>query len=1013
MTPERHQQIGEVYHAALEVDREERPAFLDRACGSDEALRREVESLIASHEQASDFIAKPALAVAAGLLAGRESLVGQRLAHYRVLSLVGAGGMGEVYLAEDTRLGRRVALKLLSSAFTNDEERMRRFIQEARAASALNHPNILTVYEIGQADGVDFIATEFIEGETLRPWMANQQLRLTQALDIAAQIAGALAAAHAAGVIHRDIKPENIMVRPDGYVKVLDFGLAKLAGPGLQLGNESSTVAKVETNPGMVMGTVQYMSPEQARGLALDARTDVWSLGVMLYEMVAGLPPFAGETHSDTIVSILERDPAPLALQAPEVSGELERIVTKALTKDKDERYQTVKDMAIDLRRLRRRLDVDAEILRSAMPDGSGEVAATGGQVVTRSAREQRNTRAGVVGPATQTSSLEFAVTEIRRHKAGVALAGVVLVAALVGGSVGLYRLLNRNVAKPAAPFQAMKITRLTNDGTARIAAISPDAKYVAYVLRSAGLETLRVRQVATSSDLQVVSPGNVVFIGLTFTPDADYLYYTTLPARGPSVALLESNVTGTLYQVPVLGGASRKLATGVDSPVTFSPDGRKFAFVRADPDESETAIIVANVDGSGEQRLATRRPPDVYVTGGRAGSGPAWSPDGQLIVSGVGRFARQQVVAVSAVDGSEKPLGPDSWQVVGHLSWLPDGSGLVMTASDQRLLPQLWQLSYPKGEARRITNDLNPYFDVSLDANAVTLVTVQADARTQHLWVLTPGEDSGAAKKIVSSTGGGIEPSSWTPDGRIVYAAPVYDRWNLWVANQDGTEQKQLTGFTNPINVRPTVSPDGRYIVFVSDRAGPRNIWRVDSDGSNPVRLTTGIIDTWPSCSPDGRWVVYASNISGKPSLLKVPIDGGDTVQLTTNNSELIAPSISPDGKLIAYSDRGKQSSSPARIVIISFDGRDPIKTFDLPAAARLDTPVRWAPDGRALAFVQTRNEVSNVWSQPLEGGAPKPITDFKTELIFTFDWSRDGKQMALWRGRVTRNVVLISNFR
>ena len=257
--------------------------------------------------------------------------------------------MGEVYLAEDTRLGRRVALKLLSPAFTSDADRMRRFMQEARAASALNHPNILTVHEIGRANGFDFIATEFIEGETLRPSMAQRRLNLTQALDVAAQVAGALAAAHAAGVVHRDIKPENIMLRPDGYVKVLDFGLAKLAGPGLYTGNEASTVARVETNPGVVMGTVQYMSPEQARGLPVDARTDVWSLGIVLYEMVAGRPPFEGDTQSDTIVSILEREPNPLTLHAPEAPADGIRLVDFGIIKNtritENVRFQLRADM--------------------------------------------------------------------------------------------------------------------------------------------------------------------------------------------------------------------------------------------------------------------------------------------------------------------------------------------------------------------------------------------------------------------------------------------------------------------------------------------------------------------------------------------------------------------------------------------------------------------------------------------------------------------------------------------
>src|SRR6266542_17346 len=351
MTPERHRQIGDIYHAALEVEAKQRSAFLDRACAGDTTLRREVESLIESHEQGADFIEAPALAVAAELLAEGEAgaVLGQTFGRYRVLSLLGAGGMGRVYLAEDTGLGRRVALKFLPEYFTDNKNQVQRFRQEARAASALNHPGILTVYEVGQLDGTEFIATEYVEGETLGTRLTHGPFAVREALDVAAQVADALVAAHQAGIVHRDIKPDNLMIRRDGYVKILDFGLAKLTEniSGPRSGKfEAPTIPDVRTNPGVVMGTARYMSPEQARGLPVDVRTDVWSLGVVVYEMVAGRPPFGGATHSDTIVSILEREPTPLQRHVPETPAELERIVTKALAKNTEERYQTVKDMA-------------------------------------------------------------------------------------------------------------------------------------------------------------------------------------------------------------------------------------------------------------------------------------------------------------------------------------------------------------------------------------------------------------------------------------------------------------------------------------------------------------------------------------------------------------------------------------------------------------------------------------------------------------------------------------------
>src|SRR5215212_4976497 len=346
MTPERYQQIGEIYHSALELGPKQRVAFLAQACTGDAELLREIESLIASNEQAGEFIHAPALEVAAELLGTNQlDLVPPKsLGPYTILELLGSGGMGEVYLAEDSRLGRRVALKLLPDHFVTNEDRLRRFRQEARAVSALNHPNIITIHEVGEAETTHYLVTEFIEGETLRALLIAQSLELVKALDIAAQTASALAAAHAAGIVHRDIKPENIMLRRDGYVKVLDFGIAKLM--------EAPAGLSFETSPGLVVGTANYMSPEQAQGLKIDERSDIWSLGVVLFEMVTGQLPFKGKTPSHTVVSIVEQQLPPVMLPV-----EIEPIVMKALNKSPDDRYQTIKDLLVDLRILQRELD--------------------------------------------------------------------------------------------------------------------------------------------------------------------------------------------------------------------------------------------------------------------------------------------------------------------------------------------------------------------------------------------------------------------------------------------------------------------------------------------------------------------------------------------------------------------------------------------------------------------------------------------------------------------------------
>jgi predicted ATPase len=424
MKAERWQQVKQVLHSALEREPAGRSAFLREACAGDETLRREVEALLASHERAGSFFETPAAGAAARALAeGRaESLVGRTAGPYKVLSQIGSGGMGEVYLAEDTRLGRKVALKLLPPYFTKDEERLRRFRQEAGAASALNHPNILTIYEVGQMDSAHYIATEYIDGVTLRELMSQKQLGVGEAVDVAAQVASALSAAHGAGIVHRDVKPENIMLRPDGYVKVLDFGLAKLTENfGGRRPDDSGGRARlpVKTDPGVVMGTVTYMSPEQARGLEVDARTDIWSLGVVLYEMLAGRPPFEGSSAADLLVSILEREPAPLAGHAAGLPAGLGLIVGKTLVKDRGERYSRIDDLARDLRSVRQELEFAAR-LGGGGPADAGVEAGTQGGARSRPQKAQHSNNLStqlstIVGRAAEIAAVE---SLLRREEA-------------------------------------------------------------------------------------------------------------------------------------------------------------------------------------------------------------------------------------------------------------------------------------------------------------------------------------------------------------------------------------------------------------------------------------------------------------------------------------------------------------------------------------------------------------------------------------------------------------------
>lgn len=392
MNPERWKQINDLFLLALESGEVEREACVREAWANDEELRRELESLIASHEQASDFLEEPVAGAAAQLLLEDKIhlAIGQQINHYKVLSVLGVGGMGEVYLVRDTTLGRQAAIKLLPSRFTRDRDRLRRFQQEARAASALNHPNIITIYELGEFDSTQYLATEFIDGVTLldhikratsydKPTNGSEtrsRLTLSEVLDIAIQLGNALEAAHSAKIVHRDIKPTNIMVRRDGYVKVLDFGVAKLTETFAERDlNERHHFERdlTRTKPGEMVGTVNYMSPEQARGIVVDPRTDIWSAGVVIYEMLTGRRPFEGPTKTDVLVSILQQEPQPLEHLVGNAPPELDRILMKALRKDRSERYQSAHDMVADLKNLKHHLEFEASVggeLAPCEPDG-------------------------------------------------------------------------------------------------------------------------------------------------------------------------------------------------------------------------------------------------------------------------------------------------------------------------------------------------------------------------------------------------------------------------------------------------------------------------------------------------------------------------------------------------------------------------------------------------------------------------------------------------------------------
>ena len=932
---------------------------------------------------------------------------GKQLGRYEIRSKIAAGGMGEVYLAQDTRLERTVALKILPAEVASDQGRMRRFVQEARAASGLNHPNVAHIYEIEEAGGYHFIAMEYVEGQTLRQRMAHRQLELPETLDIAMQVAAALSAAHATGIVHRDIKPENIMVRGDGYIKVLDFGVAKLTERPATTDTEAPTKALVNTDPGAVMGTVGYMSPEQARGQAVDVRTDIWSLGVVLYEMLAGRQPFEAATPGDIIGAILGKEPPLLARYVREVPEALEWIVTKALTKDREERYQTAKEILVDLRRLKQRLEMTAAIERSVPPDAtSRELAAMTSSAGVTIDRPKPGTQTGPTQPPPTASSAEYLVGEIKSHKTGVMIAVAALAVALlifaIAGILVVYKLGNRTSSIQSAQpgkrtAQNMKISRLTVNGKAENAAISPDGKTVVYVVRDGGQRSLWIRQVATNSNVQIVAPAEIFIGRQTFSPDGNYVYYN---------AQDKENLKGALFQVAALGGTPRKILTDIGSPIAFSPDGSLVTFLRNDNAGSgEDQLIVANADGTNERKLTARKGDKFFGYGGLG-----WSPDGKVIACGAGTYTggfHFVVITVDAETGEQREVTSRKFADAGRISWLADGSGILMTATDQGSNQgQVWLISYPGGEAQPITHDLSDYGGTSLTADSRSLVTVQFDS-TSNIWV-APSNDISHGKQVTSGKLEGNRGLVWTPDNKIVYASLASGNPDLWIMNADGTNQKQLT--TDPeIDDSPAVSPDGRYIVFNSDRAGFPSLWRMDVDGGNLRQLSDKQEDYGPDISTDGRWIVFHSWRTGRQTLWKISIDGGEPVQIT--DMFIIDHSIAPDGKSIACFYRDEKPNAPVRLVILPFEGGTPIKMFDMPPT--VGGRPGWTSDGKSVTFYDSRSGTPNLWSQPLDGGPMKQLTDFKPDGVTARALSRDGKFIALARGTVTSDVILISDFR
>jgi eukaryotic-like serine/threonine-protein kinase len=885
--------------------------------------------------------------------------------------------MGVVYKAWDLHLERFVAIKFLPDNVASSPESIERFRREARAASAINHPNICTVYEIAEADGRSFIVMEYLEGATLRARIAAGPVDLALMLDLGIDIADALDAAHARGIVHRDIKPANIFITQRGRAKVLDFGLAKIdfLAKG-QVYDGSTLVQEHLTSPGSTLGTAAYMSPEQARGEALDARTDLFSLGAVFYQMATGKLPFPGETSAVVFHALLEREPVPAGEVNPGLPVRLQEIIAKALEKDRELRYQHASEILSDLKRLSRDL-------------ASGKIASVAGQ---QSAASSTGSAAAPQSSVTESSS-RVIVRELGRHKA-MTLSLTLVVAALIAGSIYLGA---RYLSRPGieSDFRNAVPRRITQGGISdTFVTISPDGRFLAY--RNKDNSDLVVRQLATDREITVVPKADQM-TGATFSPDGNYLYISYQPDQS-------NTFYRNIYSVSSFGGPLVEIRKDVASRVCFLDGGKRIAYLRNTAETGKQTLLLADADGANEHVVLTRGFNEAVALDCNSRLG--------LIALAIRVLSQKVRMRILVVDTEGKTMADFPQQRgVLDLAWLPDGSGILHAARTPPNPHQVWLQPYPKGEPVKITNDLNQYSGLSVTGDGRSFVVTQTDT-IATVYTTDVRSTSGPFTLSAMSTGqehwnfDGVS-VSWTADGQLLQD----DATGLFISAADGSNRRQLFGSSGVVSTTVATCSASKSMVFTRVLPSNYQIWMADQSGANARQLSPGPTDYSPACSPDGRWVFYISFPPGEKSLrlMKTAANGGQPVELGRFEPGTSEPRVSPDGRSFAYLWYATVSGQPTfKAVVADLETGKPRSEYAVPQEAG---QLKWTPDGTALSYVSATGQSQSLFRQPLSGKAATRILHFDSEpmLIGAYDWSPDGKKLAVTRAPYHSTDVLM----